>query len=55
MSGRAVLFHCPYCGDEDLRPAEQTEKVPAGAWFCAACLRTFTVKLIGTGIPEVSR
>ncbi len=22
MSGRAVPFHCPYCGDEDLRPHE---------------------------------
>ena len=22
MSERAVPFHCPYCGDEDLRPSE---------------------------------
>ena len=22
MSERAVPFHCPYCGDEDLRPHE---------------------------------
>ena len=35
MSERAVPFYCPYCGDEDLRPAE----VAHGAWYCAACLR----------------
>ena len=54
MSERAVPFYCPYCGEEDLRPAEQTEG-PHGAWYCAACLRTFAVKMIGIGIPEVSR
>ena len=55
MSERAVPFYCPYCGEEDLRPAEQTERVPHGAWYCASCLRTFAVKMIGIGIPEVSR
>ena len=55
MSERAVPFYCPYCGEEDLRPAEQTEKVPHGAWYCAACLRTFALKMIGIGVPEVSR
>ena len=54
MSERAVPFYCPYCGEEDLRPAEQTERVPHGAWYCASCLRTFAVKMIGIGIPEVS-
>ena len=53
MSERAVPFYCPYCGEEDLRPAEQTDRVPHGAWYCAACLRTFAVKMIGIGIPEV--
>ena len=55
MSERAVPFYCPYCGEEDLRPAEQTERVPHGAWYCAACLRTFALKMIGIGIAEVSR
>ncbi|MEJ3652649.1 Insertion element protein [Actinomycetes bacterium KLBMP 9759] len=55
MTERAVPFYCPYCGDEDLRPAEQTEKVPHGAWYCASCLRTFSLKMIGIGVPEVSR
>jgi ribosomal protein L37AE/L43A len=54
MSERAVPFYCPYCGEEDLRPAEQTERVPHGAWYCAACLRTFAVKMIGIGVPDVS-
>ena len=52
MSERAVPFYCPYCGEEDLRPAEQTERVPHGAWYCAACLRTFALKMIGIGVSE---
>lgn len=28
MSERAVPFHCPYCGDEDLRPAEPERHSP---------------------------
>ena len=54
MSERAVPFYCPYCGEEDLRPAEQTERVPHGAWYCASCLRTFAVKMIGIGVADVS-
>jgi hypothetical protein len=53
MTERAVPFYCPYCGEEDLRPAEQTERVPHGAWYCAACLRTFALKMIGIGVPDV--
>ena len=41
------LFHCPYCGDEDLTPYEDT-----GGWRCGACLRAFTVKLIATGVRQ---
>ena len=26
---------------------------PHGAWYCAACLRTFTLKMIGIGVPYV--
>ncbi|AIJ21983.1 MULTISPECIES: Insertion element protein [Amycolatopsis] len=43
---RATPFHCPYCGDEDLRPEED------GAWLCGACRRVFTVKFIGLRFPE---
>ena len=50
-SGRArqlPVFHCPYCGDEELTPYEE----PPGAWHCGACLRAFTVRLIDTGVQR---
>ena len=37
MSERAVPFHCPYCGEQDLRPHEDAH----GAWECRGCLRAF--------------
>jgi hypothetical protein len=43
MSERAVPFHCPYCGDEDLRPHEDV----SGAWECRVCLRAFSLKMLG--------
>ncbi|MCF6526601.1 hypothetical protein [Streptomyces sp. JJ36] len=48
MSERAAPFHCPYCGDEDLRPSEE----PAGpgrgaAWECHSCNRAFTLSFLG--------
>jgi transposase-like protein len=42
------LFHCPYCGEEDLTPHGED---PDG-WHCGACLRTFTVRLTGTGVQH---
>lgn len=46
---RATPFHCPYCGDEDLRPEDGT------AWLCGACRRVFAVQFVGLRIAEVSR
>ena len=43
----AAPFHCPYCGDEDLRPSEEGH----GAWECHACLRAFTLKILGHARP----
>ena len=43
MSERAVPFHCPYCGDGDLWPHEGEQ----GGWECRACLRAFSVKMLG--------
>ncbi|MEU6343943.1 hypothetical protein ABZ883_23725 [Streptomyces sp. NPDC046977] len=43
MSERAAPFYCPYCGDEDLHPAEQGH----GAWECRACNRAFQLKFLG--------
>nr|WP_283132775.1 Insertion element protein [Rhizohabitans arisaemae] len=46
MSERAVPFHCPYCGEEDLEPYENTH----GGWYCRSCARAFVVKFIGVGV-----
>ncbi|MFE5206968.1 hypothetical protein [Streptomyces sp. NPDC056600] len=43
MSERAAPFHCPYCGDEDLRPGEEGH----GSWECGACNRAFHLKFLG--------
>ena len=40
---RQVPFYCPYCGDEDLRPAGPT----AGSWRCGACSRAFELRFAG--------
>ncbi len=47
MSERAVPFHCPYCGDEDLRPHESGHGPGHGQWECRACLRAFSLKMLG--------
>jgi len=48
MTERAVPFHCPYCGDEDLRPHEDADGgSPHGTWECRSCLRAFSLKLLG--------
>ena len=40
------VFHCPYCGDEELTPYEEND------WRCGACLRAFSVRLIATGVQQ---
>lgn len=40
---RVVPYHCPYCGDEDLRPHGETH----GAWECHSCARVFSVRFVG--------
>jgi len=47
---RAVPFYCPYCGEEDLRPAEE----PPAAWRCADCQRVFVVRLVGLMVGLVA-
>ena len=54
MSERAVPFHCPYCGDEDLWPHEPAEGSGHGAWECRSCLRAFSVKMLGQLRPPAS-
>jgi predicted RNA-binding Zn-ribbon protein involved in translation (DUF1610 family) len=40
MSERAVPFHCPYCGDENLRPHGGGEHAPRVGM--PSCLRAFS-------------
>jgi len=40
---RQVPFFCPYCGEEDLRPAGARP----GAWDCASCSRGFRLRFTG--------
>jgi len=47
MSERAVPFHCPFCGDEDLRPHEAEDGPGHGQWECRSCLRAFSLKMLG--------
>ena len=54
MTERAVPFHCPYCGDGDLRPHEADGGSAHGEWECRSCLRAFSLKLIGLVRPQTS-
>jgi transposase-like protein len=58
MTGRAVPFHCPYCGEENLFPHEtDPESVQGsghGAWECRSCLRAFKVSMIGQLRPPAA-
>ncbi len=51
MSARVSPFHCPYCGEEDLRPHEAGH----GTWECHACQRAFSLKFLGLLRPASSR
>jgi len=50
---RMAPLHCPYCGDEDLRPHEATH----GTWECRSCARVFSLKFLGLAstVLEVNR
>ena len=47
MSERMAPFHCPYCGEEDLRPHEVEEGSGHGAWECRSCMRAFKLSFFG--------
>jgi predicted RNA-binding Zn-ribbon protein involved in translation (DUF1610 family) len=40
---RAVPFYCPFCGEQEIRPAD-----PSG-WRCANCERVFELALLRVG------
>jgi transcription elongation factor Elf1 len=54
MSQRAVPFHCPFCGDEALRPHETDQGSTHGTWECRACLRAFSLRLLGLIAPPAA-
>ena len=43
---RAVPFYCPFCGEEDLRPAIPDENSTAPG-TARSCTRVFSLKLVG--------
>jgi transposase-like protein len=47
MSAHGIPYHCPYCGDENLRPSEEGSAGGGAAWECHACLRAFKLSMIG--------
>jgi transposase-like protein len=48
MSGeRQVPFFCPYCGEENLRPAGADD----GNWECRSCARGFSLKFVSVIRP----
>ncbi|WP_121250938.1 hypothetical protein [Nocardioides ferulae] len=56
---RVQPFHCPFCGDEDLRPhevvaADGEVTSPHGAWECRSCLRAFSLKFLGLLRPATT-
>jgi hypothetical protein len=42
-----VPYVCPFCGEEDLRPADE------GRWHCRGCLRLFSLTFHGV-VPAAS-
>lgn len=48
MSERVAPYHCPYCGEEDLRPSErETARGTGAAWECTSCGRAFALSFLG--------
>ena len=48
MSERAFPLHCPYCGEQDLWPHDESH----GSWECRGCLRAFSLKMLGLVRPR---
>jgi transposase-like protein len=49
---RAVPFYCPFCGEQQLRPAEPSAVSDAAAWRCESCDRVFTLAIVRIGVDE---
>ncbi|MDH4112182.1 MAG: hypothetical protein OEV60_05770 [Actinomycetota bacterium] len=42
---RAVPFYCPFCGEQDIRPDDGSDR----AWRCESCDRRFELAAITVG------
>jgi hypothetical protein len=51
MSERAFPQYCPYCGEQDLWPHDESP----GSWECRGCLRAFSLKMLGLVRPVAAR
>ena len=47
VSERAAPMHCPYCGEEDIRPFGDDPDKGHADWRCESCLRAFTLRYKG--------
>lgn len=47
---RAPAQYCPYCGETNLWPHEESH----GAWTCRDCRRVFAVRFIGLAGSEAA-
>jgi transposase-like protein len=45
---RAEPYYCPYCGLDELRPADE-------GWLCLSCARNFTLRLLAVRREDVLR
>ncbi|GIG30058.1 hypothetical protein [Cellulomonas marina] len=46
--GRAVPYFCPFCGEEDLRPAGPEH----ATWECRGCTRVFALRMVGQRVGQ---
>jgi hypothetical protein len=46
---RAVPFYCPFCGEQDIRPADAAAGGGTAPWRCESCDRVFVLSLVSIG------
>ena len=46
---RAVPFYCPFCGEQEIRPADALAGADGAPWRCESCDRVFTLQLVAIG------
>jgi predicted RNA-binding Zn-ribbon protein involved in translation (DUF1610 family) len=46
---RAVPFYCPFCGEEQLRPADAPSGTEGAPWRCESCDRVFLLSIVTIG------